>query len=136
LEFMIYDSLDVLPVKTFYKIQQTGNYKLLNLQSENEEELKNLFDKFSDEFNQLDKGSSFEKDFLLQREIAHLEAKERLCILGVDILKFEYDQDVKNILEKEIHFKIRTKTTEYYYKDLERIEKKITLLRTKIERLK
>ncbi len=133
---MIYDSLDTLPVKTFYKIQETGNFKLLNPDDESENETKELFDRLSDEFNKLDKGSSYEREFLLQKEIAHLEAKQNLCALAVEILRFELNQEVKESLEKELHFKVRTKNTAYYYKDLGRAESKISLLKVKIERLK
>ncbi|WCM42405.1 hypothetical protein MG290_01675 [Flavobacterium sp. CBA20B-1] len=133
---MIYNTLDLLPIKTFYKIQETGNLKLLNAPNLDETELKDLFDSLSDQFNKIDKGEEFDREFLLQREISHLETKVKIITLGVEILRFEYDDEVKASIEQEAHHKIRTNRTEYYYKDLERIEKKISLINTKIQRLK
>lgn len=133
---MIYDTLDVLPVKTFYKIQETSNFNLLNPKNIEIEDLPSLFDELSDEFNKLDKGEGFDREFILQKEISHLESKVKVLTLGVEILRFEYDDEIKNTIEKEIHHKIRTNRTEYYYKDLERIEKKTLLINAKIQRLK
>ena len=132
---MIYDSLDTLPVKTFYKIQETGNFKLLNLDLENEEEAKTLFDQLSDEFNKIDKGDNYETEFMLNKTIAYIESKENLCTLGLEILRFELNQEVKEAIEKELHIKIRTKNTAYYYKDLERVESKIAILNSKKQKL-
>lgn len=133
---MIYDTLDVLPVKTFYKIQETSNVNLLNPTNSESEDLSLLFDELSDEFNKIDKGEGFDREFILQREISHLESKVRLLTLGVEILRFEYNDEIKAVVENEILHKIRTNRTEYYYKDLERIEKKTLLINAKIQRLK
>lgn len=133
---MIYDTLDILPIKTFYKIQETGNIDLLNpSNAPSEIDFSELFDHLSDQFNMLDKGDDFDREFMLEKEISHLESKVKLLTLGVDILRFEYNDEIKLIVEKEIHHKIRTNRTEYYYKDLERIDKKILLINTKIQRL-
>jgi len=133
---MIYDTLDVLPIKTFYKIQETGNIAFLNPSNDlSDIDLNELFDTLSDDFNMLDKGDNFDKEFILEKEIAHLESKVKLLTLGVDILRFEYNDEIKLIIEKEINHKIRTNRTEYYYKDLERIDKKILLINSKIQRL-
>lgn len=133
---MIYDTLDILPIKTFYKIQETGNIDLLNpSNAPSEIDFSELFDHLSDQFNMLDKGDDFDREFMLEKEISHLESKVKLLTLGVDILRFEYNDEIKLIVEKEIHHKIRTNRTEYYYKDLERIDKKILLINSKIQRL-
>lgn len=133
---MIYNTLDILPIKTFYKIQETGNIDLLNpSNAPSEIDFSELFDHLSDQFNMLDKGDDFDREFMLEKEISHLESKVKLLTLGVDILRFEYNDEIKLIVEKEIHHKIRTNRTEYYYKDLERIDKKILLVNSKIQRL-
>ena len=133
---MIYDTLDILPIKTFYKIQETGNVDLLNPSNASSEiDFSELFDHLSDQFNMLDKGDDFDREFMLEKEISHLESKVKFLTLGVDILRFEYNDEIKLIIEKEINHKIRTNRTEYYYKDLERIDKKILLINSKIQRL-
>jgi len=133
---MIYDSLDILPIKTFYKIQETGNIDLLNPSNDPRDiDFNELFDRLSDQFNMLDKGDDFDRELVLEKEIAHLESKVKFLTLGVDILRFAYNDEIKLIIEKEIHHKIRTNRTEYYYKDLERIDKKILIINSTIQRL-
>jgi|SRR5690606_16713950 len=132
---MIYDSLDTLPIKTFYKIQNTGNVELLNVGKENQElDLEQLFDKLSLEFESL-AHSQEDKVFFIKREISHLESVKRVCSLGIEILKFEYNEKIKNKICELLHLNIRTNLTSHYYKDLERCEKKISFINKKISQL-
>jgi len=133
---MIYDTLDLLPIKTFYKIQETGKTTLLSTSTDYDNDLDELFDVLSDEFNKLDKGDDFDREFMIEKEISHLESKVKFLTLGVEILRFEYHDETKLSLEQEAHHKIRTNRTEYYYKDLDRIEQKALKINTKILRLK
>lgn len=132
---MIYNTLDNLPFKIFTKIHQTKEYSLLNIKDKSTEELALLFDDLTDEFNELDDQKSFE-NFLLEKEIAHLESKIKLLNLGVEILKFEVNEAVISFIEKEMRMKIRMNFTQYYYKDLERIEQKVNLQKVKVEKLR
>lgn len=134
---MIYNSIDILPVKLFYRIQETGDFSLLNPKSKkHSEDLPALFDQLTDSFNKIDKGSSYDSEFFLQKEIAHLEAKRKFCIVGIEILKFELIPEVKEEIEKALNIRIRTNVTSYYYKDLERAEYKVADLDKKINVLK
>lgn len=134
---MIYNSIDTLPVKLFYRIQETGDFSLLNPKGKkHSEDLPTLFDHLTDSFNKIDKGSSYDSEFFLQKEIAHMEAKKRACIAGIEILRFELIWDVKEELEKALNIRIRTNVTNYYYKDLERADYKVADLDKKINVLK
>src|SRR5690606_26501640 len=55
--------------------------------------------------------------------------------LGIEILKFEYNDEVKQQVSKLLHTNIRTNITAYYYKDLERCENKVSLIDKKILQL-
>lgn len=134
---MIYNSIDTLPVKLFYRIQETGDFSLLNPKGKNHsEDLPALFDQLTDSFNKIDKGSSYDSEFFLQKEIAHLEAKKKFCIVGIEILRFELIPEVKEEIEKALNIRIRTNVTNYYYKDLERADYKVADLDKKINVLK
>lgn len=132
---MIYDTLDNLPVKTFYKIQSSGNAGLLNPNNETtQQDLNELFDDLVTQFEVLSE-SSTERDFFIKREISHLESVKKIATLGVEILKFEWNEEIRAEVSKLLGLNIRTNRTIYYYKDLERCEKKIALIDKKIQTL-
>jgi len=135
---MIYDTLDFLPIKTFIKIQETGNFKLLTSGEENvpETDLEVLFDKLSDEFQELNAEDNSIRNFMLLKEISHLEAKLKTAICGIEILRFEANNSVMLALCELLNVSIRTNRTDYYYKDLERAESKAKLINKSIEKLR
>lgn len=135
---MIYDTLDLLPIKTFIKIQETGNVKLLITSCENisEEELEVIFDKLSDEFQQLNAEDNSNRNFMLLKEISHLEAKLKTAMCGIEILRFEANNSVMLALSELLNITIRTNRTDYYFKDLERAESKAKLINKSIEKLR
>jgi|SRR5690606_3443717 len=132
---MIYDTLDRLPIKTFYKIQETQNFNLLNPNEIcTKIDLELLFDDLTNEYEMLvDSGA--DKIFFIKKEISHLESVKKLCSLGIEILKFQYNEEIKNKICEMLHLNIRTNLTPHYFKDLERCEKKISLLDKKINQL-
>lgn len=134
---MIYDSLDTLPVKTFYKILETNNLRLLsNGHDRPDSELELIFDKLSEEFQELSSEDKSDRNFMITKEISHLESKYRTAICGIEILRFELNATVLQELEKLLNVRIRTNLTEYYYKDLERAESKANLIKKMINKLK
>lgn len=135
---MIYDTLDLLPIKTFIKIQETGNVKLLTSGEENvpETDLEVLFDKLSDEFQELNAEDNSNRNFMLLKEISHLESKLKTAICGIEILRFECNNSVILALSDLLNVTIRTNRTDYYLKDLERAESKAKLINKSIEKLR
>ena len=132
---MIYDTLDKLPIKIFYKIQETQNISLLNPNEISTNiDLELLFDELTNEYESLvDSGG--DKVFFIKKEISYLESVKKLCSLGIEILKFQYNEEIKNKICELLHINIRTNLTPHYFKDLERCEKKISLLDKKIHQL-
>lgn len=135
---MIYDTLDLLPIKTFIKIQETGNVKLLITSCENtsDEELEVIFDKLSDEFQQLNAEDNSSRNFMILKEISHLEAKLKTAMCGIEILRFEVNSSIILALSDLLNITIRTNRTDYYMKDLERAESKAKLINKSIEKLR
>lgn len=134
---MIYDSLDILPIKTFFKIQETNNISLLVTANElfQEDELKLIFDRLSDEFQTLNAKENSVRNFMLLKESSHLEAKFKTAICGIEVLKFQNKDDVRISLCELLNVKIRTNRTDHYYKDLERAENKANLIKKSIQQL-
>ncbi len=135
---MIYNTLDYLPIKIFIKIQETGNLSLLATVDENvsNEELQILFDKLSDEFQQLNAEDNSSRNFMILKEISHLEAKLKTAMCGIEILRFEANNSVMLALSELLNVTIRTNRTDYYFKDLERAESKARLINKSIEKLR
>ena len=135
---MIYNTLDYLPIKIFIKIQETGNLSLLATVDENvsNEELQILFDKLSDEFQQLNAEDNSSRNFMILKEISHLEAKLKTAMCGIEILRFEANNSVMLVLCELLNVTIRTSRTDYYMKDLERAESKAKLINKSIEKLR
>ncbi|RRJ91528.1 hypothetical protein EG240_05850 [Paenimyroides tangerinum] len=135
---MIYNTLDYLPIKIFIKIQETGNLSLLATVDEDvsNEELQILFDKLSDEFQQLNGEDNSSRNFMILKEISHLEAKLKTAMCGIEILRFEANNSVMLALSELLNVTIRTNRTDYYFKDLERAESKARLINKSIEKLR
>lgn len=135
---MIYDTLDFLPIKTFVKIQETGNFELLVKDEENitKHELEVLFDKLSDEFQELNAEDNSVRNFMLLKEISHLDVKLKTAMCAIAILRFEVNNSVIVALCELLNVNIRTNRTDYYYKDLERAESKARLINKSIEKLR
>lgn len=131
---MIYEILDTLPIKTFYKIQETRQFSLLNNYTENEP-TEELFNRVFDEFISLSDADNINNDFFVRREISHLEGIKKVCSLGVEILKYRNDSEIRSNVSELLRIPIRTNVQSYYYKDLERCEKKINLLSDDIFKL-
>lgn len=132
---MIYNSLDTLPIKIFYKIHETGDLTLLKKSGNKDCDYEKLFNQLCDEFRILSDGDHLDKDFFIRREISHQEAVKKVCTLGVEILKHRYIDEIKLQVTELLRIPIRTDIQAHYNKDLERCEKKIVLLDKEIARL-
>ena len=135
---MIYDSLDILPIKTFFKIQETNNISLLVTANElfEVDELQKIFDKLSDDFQMMNAEDNSARNFMLLKEISHLESKYKTAICGIEILRFEANTAIIHTLSELLNIKIRTNQTNFYYKDLDRAQSKANLLKRSIEKLR
>ena len=121
---MVYDSLDILPIKLFYKIAASGDHSLLSDEGTDTEA---LWEQLTEAYKKYDK-SSTEK---ILKEIELLDVKYKLALYGIHILKFDFRQDVVDALNEQGYNIDRNSIWE----DLERVEKEAEGLLIKIERL-
>lgn len=129
-----YDTLDILPLKLYYKICETSNLSLLSNQIEGKD-LENLWKELDSSFKDLDKSEESRSAFRLNKTIAELENKLKLILMSVEALKFDDDQRILDLL-KSFNNNVRTDNTENYYSDLERIERETNGIVVNISRLK
>ncbi|MCC9016923.1 hypothetical protein [Flavobacterium lipolyticum] len=134
---MIYDSLDTIPYKTFLKIVETGNLSLLS-RTETKEEI--LIDTwaaiYEEHVNRENATPQGKKLFRISKEIESLEYQLKVVLFSCDALKFEYDEDLDNLLTVEYGFILRTTDEVVYYEDIAQIERESKAFKVKIGVLK
>lgn len=131
----MYNSLSKIPVKLFYKILSTLEYRLLIEENDmpfiSEEtitstwtELKKEYDtKYTNNDNSL---------FEIRKEIEILSAKHTQIILICHCLRFEWEQELVDILTDNMY---AIKDDENYFSYIETIERQAESLKIKINRL-
>jgi len=134
---MIYDSLDTIPYKIFFKIADTGNVKLLSDTEENAEVLLETWSKIYEDHISREKTTSAEKKaFRLSKEIDSLEVQYKVTLMACDALRFDFNEELCQLLTKDYGFKLRTIDEEVYYQDLLQIEREAKAFKVKIGTLK
>lgn len=129
----MYNSLDTLPIKCFYRIVETGDLSLLNPETETSaEQLKDVWANLNQDFQSKDNNQISKKIFRISVEIEFLTTKYNLVGMCVNALRFDYDDELITILKK-LGYKI---TKENYLNDLEKTEKYSEGILMNIERLK
>lgn len=129
----MYNSLDTLPVKVFYKIVETGDLTLLNPTAETtSEQLQDFWDNLYQDFQSKDNNQLSKKIFRISVEIEALAVKYNLVGMCVNALRFDYDEELIKIL-KQLGYKV---TKENYLNDLEKAEKYSEGILMNIEQLK
>jgi hypothetical protein len=131
----MYNSLSKIPTKLFYEILATNNLRLLLEEKDifvsNEmveltwKELKSSYDsKYSNNDNSL---------FEIRKEIEILGAQHTQIILACHSLRFDWDQELIDILRKGMY---TIKDDENYHNYIDTIERQSEALIIKINRLK
>lgn len=129
----MYNSLDTLPIKCFYRIVETGDLSLLNPETETStEQLKDVWANLYQDFQSKDNNQLSKKTFRISVEIETLIIKYNLVGMCVNALRFDYDDELIAILKK-LGYKI---TKENYLNDLEKAEKYSEGILMSIEQLK
>lgn len=132
---MLYDSLDTLPIKLYYKISDTGNLKLLTDQEIEEETLNAIWDELVIGFDLLNKSNNSKKIFILNKEINSLEAIHKAVLMACESLSFEYDEYLIDIIKK-YGFSFNDNSTEDYHNSIEKVIREAKSLVTKVNMLK
>lgn len=121
---MIYDELDVLPLKLYYKICKTGNVNLLSTEPIDQAQLLSIWDRLSVEFEELQGSDTSKREFRLNKQISSLEYAYKMVNLCCVSLEFELDNEIVDLLN-EHGFIIDTTSSGSYYNSIKRIRRKI-----------
>ncbi|MBF7090452.1 hypothetical protein IUY40_02690 [Flavobacterium sp. ALJ2] len=130
---MIYNSLDIIPYKTFFKIVESGNIQLL---SDTEKDLKVLTELWVSLYQQhVDKeGASLQekKIFRISKEISALESQYKVILMACEALRFDFNNDLFELLTLGYGYVLRITDEEVYYQDIEQIERESKSIKVKI----
>lgn len=122
----MYKSLETIPFKIFFKIYETEMYHLLNksesdVEDFTEEEIevfKFQWKKIKKEYLETEPSDDESRILDLNKEIDHLISKYKLIQACLSCLKFDWNDDLINII-KDCDYTI---TDENYYEDIEKVE--------------
>lgn len=133
---MLYDSLDILPLKLYYKIEATNNPKLLVFgDTIDESKLSELWAELRAAFMELDKSSESKKVFMLSKEMSSLEASYHAVLMACESLGFEYDEKLIDVI-RGYGFSFKDGSTEEYYSSIEKVVREAKSFVMKIDMLK
>lgn len=133
---MIYDSLDIIPYKTFFKIAESGNFALLSDTEKDPEVLSKIWDSLYEQHIEIAGASSQEKKtFRISKQISALETQYKVILMACDALKFDFSQELFEILTVDYGYTLRTTDEKVYYEDIEQIERESKALKVKINTL-
>ena len=95
----MYNSLDILPVKTYFKIIETGNLFLLSFSDKKvaELELSELWNEINQAFQERDNNQANKRIFRISTDIEYLISKYNLIQMCVNTLRFDRNQEVIDI---------------------------------------
>ena len=130
---MIYNSLEILPYKTFFKIVDSQDVSLLKNGAEAEEkDLKELWESLLKEYNEISPEKEEMNLLRVKRDIEAIECKYKAIQVSLSALDFHYDDELMEIL-KSYGYKL---TKENYYDDLKRISRESEALLMKSANIK
>lgn len=127
---MIYNSLETIPYKLFMRIVDTSELYLLDTSNKSFEEftedelvhLSEIWERMYDEHISKNQTSESKKIFKISKTIDELLVTNKVVIMACASLKFEYDEELIEII-RSYNYKLSTEDTEKYYNDLELIER-------------
>lgn len=129
---MIYDSLDIIPYKIFFKIEETSNVALLSDTEEEVEVLTAIWDRLLEEHEKLNKTTESKKILNLSKKIDEYITTHKVVVLAVASLRFDYNEDMYTILIEK-GYQLSLADTESYDSDLARIEREANAYLIKAE---
>lgn len=143
---MIQNSLDTLPVVTFYRISETGNVGLLQNKVKRKNRLSDLdlqvlYLKLSDEFASKlqnigpEAGENKDEQLFEMKKYATMELQQKGIKMAIEILRFEVDKNAIEYL-KSVGISIKTDSTKNYYSSLTVAESRIHLIEANKNRIK
>lgn len=128
---MIYDSLDVIPAKIFFRIVETGNLRLLtDDESIPEDELMKIWQRLEEEDAEINPNKEVEKTIDIWKYIEFNLAKLKAIESALFCLRKKVDIELIEML-KDFGYKF----TGNLQKDLDRVERESQAIMLKVEKL-
>ncbi|UYW02113.1 hypothetical protein K5I29_04220 [Flavobacterium agricola] len=132
---MIYDELDVLPLKLYYKICKTKDVTLLSTEPADEVKLLEIWQRLTAEYEELESSESSKREFRLNKQISLLECAYNMVHLCCVELEVNIDNETIQMLN-DLGFMVDTTSNELYYASISKIRKRIETNQIKIAALK
>ena len=129
---MIYNSFDTIPIKLFYRIEQTNEINLLSNENTPTKELVVIWELIKEHHQSLDPSKASNKIINISKSIESLFVKYEATRLAVFYLKSKKDQDLMDLL-KNYGYKLYLNN---FQKNLEVIDRENKSLLIKINQLK
>lgn len=129
---MTYNSLDIIPYKTFFRIAESGNLFLLSDTEKDVTVLAELWESLYQEHLERKGSSEEKKTFRISKEISSLETQYKFVLMACEALRFDYYQDLIDKLIKDYGYTLSCLDTETYYLEIEQIERECKALKVKI----
>ncbi|CAL2055973.1 hypothetical protein [Tenacibaculum sp. 190524A05c] len=117
---MIYDSIDVIPAKLFFKVLETGKLSLLSAKNElSKEKLAQAWSNIIDEYESQDPDKDSKKRLQLSTQIEVYKSRMKLVSYAVSALRIIKDEELIELL-KSYKYK---QTNESFNDFLDRVER-------------
>ena len=128
---MIYDTLDIIPLKLFLRIRQTGEIHLLSNEKTPEKLLNDIWEHLKEEYDTRIPDGNEKKIFDVSVRVETLKAKYNSIKIGISALKFDRDIDLENMIRSFRY----TLTEQNFNQDLDNIDRESESILIKISRL-
>lgn len=131
---MTYDSLDILPIKLYYKISSNGNVQLLSDTITDNKKLNDLWFDLDCGFNDLNKTEEAARTFRLSKEISALQTKHDIVLMACQSLRFDWNDDLIGLLVS-YGYQFQ-EDRDLYVENIDRIEREVNALVVKVNMLR
>lgn len=126
---MIYKSLETIPYKLFFKIEESKDFSLLSTEPI-EDDLSAIWEAIEVEHLELASESNGNKIFNLEKKIGNLSAKHIAINIACDCLDFDKNDEMIQLL-KSYKYTLRD---DYFDEDIDMIRRESNSLKIKIDR--
>jgi len=127
---LIYNSIEILPMRIFLKVTQTGDLNLLG--EGDEKQLNDCWGKIIEEFKEIDPDDIFKKQFSKIRHIEHLVCKYNAIKLGLWCLKIRKEESIIKMLSS---YGYVIRRDDNYLDDITRAERFSIAIKDRIKQL-
>lgn len=133
---MIYTSIELIPAKIFFKVQETGNLTLLtDEENADQQSLAQIWEQLKKQNGALPESEEGKRTLSIATRLEMLSARLEAVTLAAHHLKSVYDQDLMDILISKGYFPEDYQFTdqEQLVEDLKRVDREAEALEIKIK---